>query len=234
MIRQPCTGQADAVNLVPGRQPCSPGFVPPTCVRTKARGKGGAARLLLLDGLEDFDDALLVVHYVDALEHLAVLAAAHLAHHLVVVLAPARRPSPASGTAHTLRCLTGRTASWLPWLLRPAELRLARARRRRRVYHTYHADLTVFRCCETRRLSAPGGPGQGAAQLQASWLLRASRRRPWHAADALPASTAPPRKGQALAQCAKETSVRDAAGALSVHWPGVPIHSDELGDGIAG
>ena len=30
--------------------------------------------LLLLDGLEDLDDAFLIVEYVDALEHLAVLA----------------------------------------------------------------------------------------------------------------------------------------------------------------
>ena len=39
--------------------------------------------LLLLDRLECFDDALLVVRDVDRLEHLAVLATAELAHKLV-------------------------------------------------------------------------------------------------------------------------------------------------------
>ena len=42
--------------------------------------------LLLLDGFERLDDALLLVGHVDALEHLAVLAAAELADQLVVVL----------------------------------------------------------------------------------------------------------------------------------------------------
>jgi hypothetical protein len=41
-----------------------------------------ALDLLLLDGLEDLDDALLLVGHADALEDLAVLAAADLAHHL--------------------------------------------------------------------------------------------------------------------------------------------------------
>ena len=42
--------------------------------------------LLLLDRLEDFDDAWLVVRYVDALEDLAVLAAPNLSHDLIIVL----------------------------------------------------------------------------------------------------------------------------------------------------
>lgn len=43
-----------------------------------------ALDLLLLDGLEDLDDTLLVIDDVDALEHLGVLAAANLAHDLIV------------------------------------------------------------------------------------------------------------------------------------------------------
>ena len=43
-----------------------------------------ALYLLLLDRLQDLDDALLVVDHVDALEHLRVLSAANLADNLVV------------------------------------------------------------------------------------------------------------------------------------------------------
>jgi hypothetical protein len=42
--------------------------------------------LLLLDGLQDLDDAALVGDDVEPLKHLAVLAAPDLAHHLVVIL----------------------------------------------------------------------------------------------------------------------------------------------------
>jgi hypothetical protein len=42
--------------------------------------------LLLLHGLQDFDDAALVAGHIDALKHLAVLAAPHFPHHLIVVL----------------------------------------------------------------------------------------------------------------------------------------------------
>lgn len=41
--------------------------------------------LLLLDGLEHFDNAFLVVDHIDALKHLRVLSAANLADHLVVL-----------------------------------------------------------------------------------------------------------------------------------------------------
>mmetsp|Transcript_37563 Transcript_37563/g.103657 ORF Transcript_37563/g.103657 Transcript_37563/m.103657 type:complete len:272 (-) Transcript_37563:16-831(-) len=47
-----------------------------------------ALDLLLLHRLQDLDDNLCVVCDVDPLEHLAVLAAANLAHDLVVVLVP--------------------------------------------------------------------------------------------------------------------------------------------------
>ena len=47
------------------------------------------ANLLVLDGLEDLDDALGVVRDVDALKHLTILATADLADDLVVVLHPA-------------------------------------------------------------------------------------------------------------------------------------------------
>ena len=54
---------------------------------------GKRVHLLLLDRLEDLDDALLVADDVDALEDLAILAAPDLAHHLIVVLVPAAQPS---------------------------------------------------------------------------------------------------------------------------------------------
>ena len=44
-----------------------------------------ALNLLLLDGLQHLDDALLVVARAHASEHLRVLAAADFAHNLVVV-----------------------------------------------------------------------------------------------------------------------------------------------------
>lgn len=44
-----------------------------------------ALYLLLLDRLQDLDDALLVVDHVDALEHLGILSAANLADNLVVL-----------------------------------------------------------------------------------------------------------------------------------------------------
>ena len=43
-----------------------------------------ALDLLLLDGLEDFDHAFLVVDYVDAFKHLGIFATTNLAYHLVV------------------------------------------------------------------------------------------------------------------------------------------------------
>lgn len=42
--------------------------------------------LFLLDGLEDFDDAALVVEHVDALKHLRVLASPNFANNLIVIL----------------------------------------------------------------------------------------------------------------------------------------------------
>ena len=42
--------------------------------------------LLLLDRLQDLDDAFLIVMDIDALKHFAVLATTHFADHLVVVL----------------------------------------------------------------------------------------------------------------------------------------------------
>jgi hypothetical protein len=57
------------------------------------------AYLLLLDRLQNLDDALLVGHYVNALKHLAILSSANLSHNLIIVLAPVRHADPPSGSA---------------------------------------------------------------------------------------------------------------------------------------
>jgi hypothetical protein len=91
-------------------------------------GEGeGAPDLLLLDRLEDLDDAPCVVDNVYALKHLAVLAPSHFAHHLIVLLVPGHEvcwfqawgcvasgcspllpTSPRSGYAVSLRGACGR------------------------------------------------------------------------------------------------------------------------------
>lgn len=48
------------------------------------------AHLLLLDRLQDLDDALLLVLQINALKDFAVFASAHFPQHLVVVLVPVK------------------------------------------------------------------------------------------------------------------------------------------------
>lgn len=62
---------------------CEPCFS--NCIQAEAVTKR-AADLLLLDRLQNFDYALLVVNDVDSLEHLTVLATPNLADDLIVVL----------------------------------------------------------------------------------------------------------------------------------------------------
>ena len=76
--------------------------------------------LLLFDGLEDFDDAFLIIDDVDALKDLAVFASPHFPDHLVIVLIPAQRHAVSallvsSGDASRA---TGRNSISLPPLYR--------------------------------------------------------------------------------------------------------------------